>query len=62
MDEQEGQVMSVKAYADSRKHQPQLVHYYIRKGEIEQFPCPCCGSKVINVAQADAIMTRKGNR
>lgn len=50
--------MSVKVYAEQNKLQPQLVHYYIRKGLIEQYPCGCCGSKVISVLQADAIFKK----
>jgi len=51
--------MSVKAYAEKHNIQPQLVHYYIRKGLIEQYPCACCGCKVISVLQADAIFRKE---
>lgn len=55
----ERKVMSVGDYAKMRKQQPQLVHYYIRKGEIDQTQCNCCGGKVISVEQADVIFLRK---
>lgn len=59
MDKEVPYAVPVSTYAKVRKLQPQLVHYYIRKGDIEQFPCNCCGSKVISVEQADMIFRRE---
>lgn len=53
-------VMSVGDYAKLRGQQPQLVHYYVRKGAIETRKCECCGAKVINVEQADEAMKLGG--
>ena len=53
-------VMSVGDYAKYRGQQPQLVHYYVRKGTIEVLKCECCGAKVINVEQADEAMKLGG--
>lgn len=52
--------MSVGDYAKYRGQQPQLVHYYVRKGTIEVLKCECCGAKVINVEQADEAMKLGG--
>ena len=51
-----GQYITVRNYARTRKVQPQLVHYYIKRGQIESLECPCCGSKVIRPEQADKVM------
>lgn len=48
--------LSVSDYAKLRGLQPQLVHYYIRKGEIVTEKCACCGAKVIDVKVADKVM------
>lgn len=59
MEPEEPYAVPVSTYAKMRKLQPQLVYYYIRKGLIEQFPCDCCGSKVVSVVQADFIFRPK---
>ena len=51
--------MSVADYAKLRGLQPQLVHYYIRKGELVPVKCECCGGKVIDVKEADVVMRKK---
>jgi hypothetical protein len=51
--------MSVREYARARGLVPQNVYYYIRKGDITQMPCPCCGRKIINVKEADAVFLKK---
>lgn len=48
--------LSVADYAKLRGFQPQLVHYYIRRGEIPVERCSCCGAKVIDVEVADKVM------
>ena len=53
---------SVKKYAAARQLQPQLVYYYIRKGYIQEVECECCGTKVIDVAQADEYLNKKKER
>lgn len=51
--------MTVKNYADARGLTPQLVHYYIRQGYITTEACDCCGTKVIDVRQADSYVLGK---
>lgn len=50
--------MSVSEYAKAIGEQPQLVHYYIRSGQIEKKPCECCGRSVIEVKQADEVFAK----
>jgi AcrR family transcriptional regulator len=51
--------MSIREYARARGLVPQNVYYYVRSKRIEVLPCPCCGRKIINVKQADAIFLEK---
>lgn len=53
------QKATVKRFAETHKMQPQLVHYYIRKGYILEEECPCCGSKVIDVEAAEQYIQSK---
>ena len=47
-------MMSAREYARARGiSSPQRVYYYIRNKRIAEMPCPCCGRKVIDVAEAD---------
>lgn len=50
---------SVSEYAKAVGEQPQLIHYYIRTGRIEKKPCGCCGRPVINVAQANEVLSSR---
>lgn len=59
MDQEEPYAVPVSTYAKMRNLQPQLVYYYIRKGDIEHFPCDCCGSKVVSIVQADFIFKKE---
>jgi hypothetical protein len=51
-------VAKINDYARLRGFRPQLVHYHIRRGHIERERC-ACGSWVIRVAEADAVMVRR---
>lgn len=50
---------SIRDYSKSRGLQPQLVHYYVRRGEVEAQECPCCGCKVIKIEEADKVLVPK---
>lgn len=52
--------LSVALFATKHRLQPQLVHYYIRKGEIQKYYCDCCGADVIDVEEAEAVFRRIG--
>lgn len=59
--------MTIGAYARSKRIRPQQVHYYIKNGRIEKLNCPCCGTMVIRVSDANAVFgatesTRAGVR
>jgi predicted site-specific integrase-resolvase len=51
--------MAVKDYATSRGLSPQLVHYYIRTGKLEEDQCEC-GRRCVRVEEADAFFKEKG--
>lgn len=53
--------MSVREYAKYKKMEPQLVYYYIRKGDIIAEAC-VCGRKVIDVATADKFLDSRVQR
>lgn len=50
---------SVSEYAKAVGEQPQLIHYYIRTGRIKKQPCECCGRPVINVEEANEVLTSR---
>lgn len=52
-------LMAVKDYATSRGLSPQLVHYYIRTGKLEEDQCEC-GRRCVRVEEADAFFKEKG--
>ena len=52
--------LSVAMFAIKHKLQPQLVHYYIRKGDIQRTYCDCCGADVIDVEQAEEVFRKTG--
>lgn len=54
--------MSIQEYAKHRGLQPQIVHYYVRQGQIDKLPCPCCGRYVIDIAQADDVFKARDNK
>ena len=54
------QKATVKRFAETHKMQPQLIHYYIRKGDIQRTYCDCCGADVIDVEQAEEIFRKTG--
>jgi hypothetical protein len=51
--------LSVADYSKLRGLQPQLVHYYVRKGDLVAEKCECCGGKVIDVETADKVLKVK---
>lgn len=57
---EEREYASIRDYAESRKLQPQLVHYYVRKLKIVPVECACCGCKVIHIKDADEVLGRGG--